>query len=148
MNLKKNYNNQTKKIMKIDIETITNVVSDAIKDNELVQDLLSALIVAQKEKDSLNQSAKPAKKDVRWEWVVYERNGSYWVLQVGEDKCDKIDAIIEQVRNKFNDRRKAKDFPILKGNIADCFECIPAKFWKEHDVRVKTKTQAFPYISK
>lgn len=148
MNPKKNYNNQTKKIMKIDIETITNVVTDAIKDNDLVQDLLNALINAQREKDSINQAAKPEKKDVRWEWVVYERNGSYWVLQVGENKCDKIDAIIEQVRNKFNDRRKKKDFPIIPGNVADCFECIPAKIWKEHDVRVKTKTQAFPYISK
>lgn len=151
MNLRKNYNNKTKKIMKIDIETITNVVSEAIKDDELVQDLLSALISAQKEKDSVAQDAKPPKppaKDVRWEWVVYERNGAYWVLQVGEDKCDKVDAIIEKVREKFNNSRKAKDFPIAQGSIADCFECIPAKFWKEHDVRVKTKTQAFPYISK
>lgn len=133
--------------MKIDLDTVTTVVKGAISDSDLVNELLQALVNAQQEKNAEAEAAKPPKKEVDWEWIVYCKNESYWVLQASNDSFLRLDALIEKARNDFNTTKKGRKYPI-GDSIADCFECIPAKIWKKYDIRIKTKEQALPYFSK
>lgn len=61
-----------------------------------------------------------------------------WVVQVAEGRVHpEVVADVVSVANDFNETKKGKKFPVE--TLGDTFEAVPARFFKERGISVKTK---------
>lgn len=131
-----------KQVNKVSVETVSEVLSRSL-DDEIRNEIIQEVIRLQREKNFEEEQLKEKPKKIEWEWVTYERGDSYWTLQGDSKALEEVPEVIEKVRNDFNNSKKGRRYPIQRGQIADCFECIPQKFWKKYNVRVKSKVPTF-----
>ena len=130
--------------MKIDADSIIELITTTVKDEEQKKSLLTEvekLVEEIKEEKELNKGAKKRAKN-KFVAVQCGDPDMCYILQV-KDEFDvaTIDAGIRKAIGEFNATKKGQKHPIK--TIGEAFEHMPAKFFKAQGLTNKSKTAVY-----
>lgn len=132
---------------KVKLEEATDVLQNLGVDFEIINDFQQKIIEASSEEETEvdKDQPKPFK-----EYLVFDSYNDTdptqstvgWVVQIKDEELlvHAIDAIRE-VANNFNTSRKGRKNPVK--TFAEAFESIPARYWKEKNITIKTKDSVY-----
>lgn len=133
--------------MKIKLQDVEMALQQAQLEPEKIQEIKDAILnISQTEEDIKDEISEKMK----WEFVlaVSDDEGTCpdnlvgWVIQIPEGENPTIiSETIARIANDFNITKKGRKLPV--NNVGETIENVPAKFFKEHDIRVKNKVPAY-----
>jgi len=130
---------------KIDVETTKFILNRNITDVRKVAEIMSEIEMELKAQEEEKANKPPAVKK-QFCIIISDPDGTYaekditgWVVQIPED--DAVSSVVERSYKacyEFNTTPKGRRMPIE--TIGEGCECVGAKFFKEQNLFVKTKT--------
>jgi phage FluMu gp28-like protein len=139
---------------KVDIDLVKMVIA---RRKEIDVNVKAAVIEDIIEEMNLQTEDKEKPPQQKKQFVVYTKEGcakllaeakdsTGWLLQILEEESPaSCDQKIANVMNAFNATPKGRRMPIK--TLGDAFEYIPAKFFKEETMWVKTKRPIWINVS-
>jgi hypothetical protein len=125
--------------MKIDIERIEGIVHKNVKDEKVAQKILSEL---QKAVDEAKEENAVREKKEKSKLVAIQLEDPTSVYVVKTKESTDVASIVDLIRTKvvvdFNTSKKGQKYPVK--NLAQAFEFVASRFYKEYDLHVQTKT--------
>lgn len=116
-------------------------VAEILKKNQVAPTTLRAVIEEMNVAVQPDPGAEEKPPAVKKQFVILIPEGLDigWVLQVPEtESAATVSDRISRAAEDFNCSKKGRLLPVK--TVADAIECVPAKFFKEADTWVKTKT--------
>jgi oligoribonuclease (3'-5' exoribonuclease) len=124
---------------KIDCGVVEEIVKSKVKDNKDLIEVLNALKKAI-EDDAAEKAENKAKTEKK-KFMAVQLNDleSVYILQGKEsfDESTLVELIKTKISVDFNQSPKGSKNPVA--NLADLFEFVSNKFFKDYDLSVKTK---------
>jgi succinate dehydrogenase flavin-adding protein (antitoxin of CptAB toxin-antitoxin module) len=126
--------------MKLDTDIIQHIVKQNVTDTQELAEIIKAIEQAIAEEEALKVANKAKKDKKKLVAVQLEDNDSVYLLSAKEefDTTTLVDIIRTKVAVDFNTSPKGQKHPV--GNLAEAFEFVANKFWKDYDLSVRTKT--------
>jgi hypothetical protein len=128
-----------------------NQVAEILKNNELPTETYRHIMEELNQLTQTEEENKPAEPPAKKQFVILlsdpenilpKEEIPSWVLQCPEEKQPA--SVIEGIKNaiiKFNASKKGRLYPVK--SIGEALENIPAKYFKDEDLQVKTKTSLY-----